>query len=137
MAAERRSKSLTAGLDTTSAAEAVRDTTKAAGAPVASSAGVSAQAGPDVVVPAPTDSLAPEVETPEQEQEPILPPQAQQEQLQPEQQSLPFADGRADEAAAALESLQVTCAGEQSSEPDPPVGMDTNVLEDYDEEANA
>ena len=141
MAAERQSKSRTAGLDITSAAEAIRDTTKAAGAPVASSAGVSAQAGSDVVVPAPTDPLAAEAVSTEQEPEPIQLPQARQDPLQqvPQQsQSLPFADGRVDEAAAVLESLQVTSAGEPSSEPDRPVGMDTNepILQDYDEEAN-
>ena len=125
-------------MDTTSATEAIRDTTKVAGAPVASSAGVSAQAGPDVVVPASSNSLVPEVETPEQAQELVQLPQARQEQPEQQQQSLPFADGRVDEAAAVLESLQVTSAGEPSSEPDRPVGMDTNepILPDYDEEAN-
>ena len=134
-AAERLSQGITAGVDLPSTAVAVREIIRVDDAPGASSAGASAQAGPDVVVPPQKDSTAPELFS--VEQEPDLQPQVPPEQPPPPQQSLPFADARADEAAAAFNHLQVTDAGEKSSEPDAPAGMDTNDLQDYEEEENA
>ena len=102
--------------------------------PGVSGTGPTAQVTPDVVVAPPKILTAAELFS--VEPAPALQPQVQPEQPPPPQQPLPFADARADEAAAAFDHLRVADAA-SSPATAASNGMDTEEIDDYEEEENA
>ena len=101
--------------------------------PGVSGAGPTAQVTPDVVVAPPKILTASELFS--VEPAPALQPQVQPEQPPPPQQPLPFADARADEAAAAFDHLRVADAA--SSPATAASGGMEEDAPDYEEEENA